>query len=958
MLVGLHSYSLCSARSGKSRRKSRTGQGRAGVQDRQPLILDREAELAAVRQAVTAVASGRGSLILMQGSAGIGKTSMLRAACAEAAAHGLRTLTARGLPLEQGFSYGIARQLLEPVRAAAGPGEWDALLDGAAGLARRVFDSVPLETPEDAPHATMHGLYWLTANLAASQPLVLAVDDAQWADTPSLRWLSYLAARIDGLPLLLLLAARSGPDQPEVLSELRTYPACVPLELRSLGDEVSAELVRSELGEQATPELCRAAYAATRGNPFLLDALVKAVRARGATPDEMTVLSLGPQPVADAMARRIGQLGTGAAAVARALAVLGRPAPLRHAAALAEMGLPEAALLTDQLREAGVLAAGALLEFEYPIVRTAIYDSIPPGMRAMAHAHAAALLEAEGADAERVGLHLLHSEPAADAHAVAVLRAAATAATGLGTPDTAARYLRRALAEPPPAAQRAALLLELGLALASDRDQAAVEVLRDAVAQAADRATPALLSAGVLGIWGHHDSAAEIALAGLSAPGAAPLVTEHLEAELFANSWMAAASAGPAWDRVRPRLDALAAGGTGIIDWHVYDALSATIAARQGSEVLTRFAPVLAGRMRGVQRDSLCSVIAMLVLIWNDELAQARAISDAVLEDARARGSMNMIANVCGLRSMILCRLGRLQEAEDDGRVGFDFKLKTSPPLAVAWAATFLVEALARLGRFDEAEEVIAQTEARRPPPGWLQTILFIQARGALRTAQQRYPEGLADLHAAADGWHGLGIASPAAANWRVPAVYAYTALGREQEAARLAAEQLELARAVGTPGTLGISLRVAAPFAPDPERTLAEAISLLQAAGGRYQHAVALTALGALRRRAGRRAAAKEPLRQALDFAERTGADQLREYARTELIAAGARPRRAALTGPDALTSAERQVADLAAKGRSNRQIAQHLFITQATVETHLRHAFHKLGITSRAELPDNLKS
>jgi len=377
-----------------------------------------------------ASASGRGTLLLVQGPAGIGKTSMLRVACAEAPAHGMRTLTARGLPLEQGFSYGIVRQLLEPVRATAAPGEWDALLGGEARLARRAFDGAdpdpPDESPQEAvPYATMHGLYWLTANLAARGPLVLAVDDAQWADAPSLRWLSHLAARIESLPLLLLLAARTGPDQPEVLGELHSYPACVPLELRPLSGAATAKLVRAELGSQADQELCRAAQTATGGNPFLLDALVKAVRAHGgATPDEVMVLSLGPQPVADAVARTIGRLGPGAVALARALAVLGRPVPLRHAAALADIELLQAALVSDQLRAADVLASGALLGFEHPIVRTAIYDSIPLGTRAMTHARAAALLRADGADAELVGLHLLHSEPAADPAVVAALRAA------------------------------------------------------------------------------------------------------------------------------------------------------------------------------------------------------------------------------------------------------------------------------------------------------------------------------------------------------------------------------------------------------------------------------------------------------------------------------------------------------------------------------------------------------
>jgi DNA-binding CsgD family transcriptional regulator len=180
--------------------------------------------------------------------------------------------------------------------------------------------------------------------------------------------------------------------------------------------------------------------------------------------------------------------------------------------------------------------------------------------------------------------------------------------------------------------------------------------------------------------------------------------------------------------------------------------------------------------------------------------------------------------------------------------------------------------------------------------------------------------------------------------------------LGRQEDAARLAAEQLELALAAGTPATLGVSLRVAAPFAPDPERALAEAISLLEAVDDRYEQGLALADLGAHRRRAGRRRDAREPLRRALDYAERTGGERLRGYARAELLAVGARPRRAALTGPDALTSAERQVATLAAEGRSNRQIALQLFITQATVETHLRHAFHKLGISSRADLPARL--
>ena len=146
----------------------------------------------------------------------------------------------------------------------------------------------------------------------------------------------------------------------------------------------------------------------------------------------------------------------------------------------------------------------------------------------------------------------------------------------------------------------------------------------------------------------------------------------------------------------------------------------------------------------------------------------------------------------------------------------------------------------------------------------------------------------------------------------------------------------------------LGIALRV--------HRDLPEAVSVLEATPARYELALALADHGASLRRSGRRTQAREPLLRALDLAERTGAAGLAAEVKRELLAAGARPRRAALTGPDALTAGERRVAALAADGASNRQIAEHLFVTQATVETHLRHAFRKLNITSRAELPATL--
>jgi DNA-binding CsgD family transcriptional regulator len=186
----------------------------------------------------------------------------------------------------------------------------------------------------------------------------------------------------------------------------------------------------------------------------------------------------------------------------------------------------------------------------------------------------------------------------------------------------------------------------------------------------------------------------------------------------------------------------------------------------------------------------------------------------------------------------------------------------------------------------------------------------------------------------------------------------AHAALGEREEGLRLATEEVELARAFGGQRTLGVSLRAAGAVAggSEGEALLREAVGCLERAGIALERARALAELGVLVRATGRRAEARAMLREALDVAHHAGAAPLADLAEAELRATGAKPRRVALSGVEALTASERRVAELAGDGLTNREIAQALFVTMRTVEGHLTRVFAKLALSSREELPDVL--
>lgn len=235
---------------------------------------------------------------------------------------------------------------------------------------------------------------------------------------------------------------------------------------------------------------------------------------------------------------------------------------------------------------------------------------------------------------------------------------------------------------------------------------------------------------------------------------------------------------------------------------------------------------------------------------------------------------------------------------------------------------------------------------------------MLFASRGRLRVAEGDIAAGLADLHECGHRNQQLELHHPAFVAWRVDAALAHRALGDLDGARALAEQELAAARAWGTPGAIGAATRLAAllTVGDDAITLLREATAALGASPARLEHAHALVDLGAALRRANRRSEAREPLAYGLDIADRCGADVLRRRALDELAAIGVRPRRTRLSGLEALTPSERRVARLAARGASNTEIAQALFVTRKTVEKHLGNAYTKLSVRSRTELPPEL--
>jgi DNA-binding CsgD family transcriptional regulator len=932
-------------------------------------LLERESELAELNDALGAAEAGRGNVVLIEAPAGLGKTSLLRAAAESAAAGGFTCLRARAGELERDFAYGCVRQLLEPaVARAAGP-ERERLFGGAAALSQPLFapaDECPLPAADGA-FSVLHGLYWLLNNLADEGPAALLVDDLHWSDPESLRFLNYLAPRLDGLSVAVLATTRPGEGDTGALARLAAAPETTAIGPRPLSTEATATLCERRLGTEVAPEFAAACREATGGNPFFLEALLREARDRGFPTDAAgaeRVRGIGPAAVAQAVLLRLEGRSEAARSLVQAAAVLGDGAGPAEAARLAELHEPEAAEAADLLAALGILTAAEGLEFAHPIVREAVYGEIGPRERARAHARAARILADAGAPDERVAAQVAEADPAGDPERVELLRRVAAGALVQGAPAAAAAWLRRALAEPPAPEGRAAVLLELGSAElrlgapeAAEHLAGAAGLLRGDPIELARAVRQLALALTISGRADQSVAALEGAIEVVEP--ADPELALTLEGELASHARQATVETrAPAVRRLERHgeLDGSTPGERIVLASLACERARQSESAREAASHLEN--ALAGGRLLAEQDVDVGGPFYDIVmgLFAADALDVAERALERALADAQARGSIPGVAYLTGRRGWVHLRRGAVAQAEADGRTAVELLTTHGIPLGLPFALGLLMEALVESGEAEPAAEELRRAgigDAFLPGPT---NNFFFEARALVRLATGRAREGLDDILEFGRRDELWGVANPLASRWRSRAAFAHLALGEAQEARDLAAEDLERARRWGTARGVGMALRAGALVDGAPVDRLREAADVLAGSPARLEHARALVDLGAAMRRDNRRAEARGALEEGLDLAERCGAAALAGTARTELLAAGGRSSDPFGEGLAQLTASERRVAELAADGRSNPEIAQALFVTRKTVETHLGHVYRKLGLAGRGELPQAL--
>ncbi|MFF8788746.1 AAA family ATPase [Streptomyces sp. NPDC015125] len=922
------------------------------------MLLDREAELVLT---ATALRSGRGALVLATGPLGVGKSALLDGIGELGAAQGAQHLRVSAAPMERDFSFGVARQLLEPVLRHASPEERARWEPGVVSRARRAFDA---GRPDGAAPDALDGLTALVENMARDQPVLMLVDELQWADSATLRWLRHLGERLSALPVVLVCAVREGDSltgHPAVQSVIRHATHVLRPGNLTLHD--SHEMIRRYYGEAVDAAFALACHQATGGNPLLLTCLLEDAAPRSLQPTAghaETVAALRPASLQHRLLQRLDAQSEQVRRTARAVAVVGDDTNPELLSRLADLDTAGRDHALRQLADLGLTTGMQCPRFVHSLVRESVVEGIPLKERTAMHELAAELLHRAGRPPEQVARHLMALTAPTFPWATQVLRSAAFTAQRRGAPEIAARYLRRALLDSLPDSDRADLLVDLATSERSFAPYASVRHIAQAAllcdgprqrAQAVVRLAPSSFSSTLLPV---HELLRETADA---------LGPEHLlqgpdrelalrlearirqaalpDAEQLADSTARLVGLGP-----EPRTGTVAerellAPLLGAATFS--NALPADEVAQQANRVLA-CEPALPSHVH----TTLPLVVACLVAA--DSVERLGSWLDAAQQNAVGRQSRVEEAMIGTEQALVSLARGRLTQAK--GQALAAFELAGAKHEEVFTLSSMTLASCAILTGDDQlADRLLAVKYRAEDEPYVSSGLSMLKGQSAARKG---------DLESALDYFLGAGRRleqcgwlNPALLPWASAAAFLHLYLGERKPAVELSALEVERARAWGAPGPLGRALRVHSHMVEGPDSTevLLEAVEVLRHSANRFERCQALLDLG--RQVGPADARGRAALRHAREEAAECDVPWLAR--RVEESLAGAPPDPEATRSQ--LTPAERKVAELAASGLTNQLIADKLNITCRAVEKHLTSCYRKASIPGRAHLATALR-
>lgn len=918
-------------------------------------ILERGQELESAEAALSAAANGEGTILLIEAPPGMGKTRLAEAIVDLADSSGFGVHRARGEDLEVGFAYGVLRQILRSMLEPLQPSDRAAVADGPGRLAASLLEDGANRRVGDALGID-YGFYRLLQDLAERHPRLLLLDDAHWADLRSLHALRFATRRLEEQSVVTVITYRPSRDgeRTDPLRQLSLVKASRRLLLSPLGPEAVLEMARFVLGAEPDETFVHELQRVTGGNPFLVTELLAQARMEGSASGSIELTGQVPDRVTQSVQQRITACGDSAVRLAEAVAILGE-GYLRDVARLASLDLAEAGVAADRLAAVHVLTVGRRLRFSHPLLRQAVVDRIPHSQRRLAHDKAGRVLADVGAPPEEIVAHLVNAPEQADPWIVEMLVAEAMREQARGSPETAEPLLARARDEPPPPSNRFHVTSELARVRAQTGHPEVISTARQALELASDpseHATATLHLIRTIGIYrGFRSASSLLAEVKVSVGSVDPELALQLEAELLGLVRLD----GESYQQAVFRLEELAPRAIPARPSSVLLLANLAMSALERNEHPSKIAQLAELALSHgwlITEGNLQLLYAVATLIWIDKLDAAARACGQIDEEARKRGSVSLSALLYGLRAQLNLRRGSVSDAVADARVCAELAFSGAPTEGTAYARAHLADALMERAEWDEADRVLAD-----PVPEERADLnpYYLNSRGQSSQARHDPAAALRNFTACGNALARRGgVDTPTIFPWRSHAAQAHMHLGDQDRARELAEEELELAETGRVPGAIGEVMTTLGMIegGSEGERRIRAALDVLEESPRLLVRIRALTELGSMIRRQGRPAEARPILKSALDLAHRQGAVAREQRAHEELVLAGSRPRRSALTGVDALTPSERRVAQLVGKGLTNREIADTLFVSPRTISTHLTHIYQKLDTDDRDEL------